>query len=186
MNYLLQVVVKIWSVEFEGDFVCIKRHACTKLILRACSFNSSGILMEIVTHMNMLRVRVHYPYLYTDIGYLILIWSRWHDRWGPPPPCKQALKQLTFKLISILFSPSVNSILQCKTTYLLQKEPLVGSQNRRSLNHECQKTNINNIAMHTVYMYGVDWLKTVLSFLSSKCSLFYNTHSGRALSTLSG
>ena len=115
-----------------------------------------------------------------------IIWSRWHDRWGPPPPCKQALKQLAFKLISILFSPSVNSILQCKTTYLLQKEPLVGSQNRRSLNHECQATNIYNIAMHAVYMYGVDWLKTVLSFLSSKCSLFYNTHSGRALSTLSG
>ena len=60
MNYLLQLVVKIWSVEFEGDFVCIKRHACTKLILRACSFNSSGILIEIVTHMNILRVRVRY------------------------------------------------------------------------------------------------------------------------------
>ena len=65
-------------------------------------------------------------------------------------------KQLTFKLISIIFSPSVNSILQCNTTYLLQKEPLVGSQNRRSLNHECQATNIYYIAMHAVYMYGVD------------------------------
>ena len=52
--------------------------------------------------------------------------------WGPPPPCKQALKQLTFKLISIPFSHSVNSILQCNTTYLLQKEPLVGSQNSES------------------------------------------------------
>ena len=62
---LLQLVVKIWRVEFEGDFVCIKRHVCTKLILRACS---SGILIEIVTHMNILRVRVHYPYPYTDIG----------------------------------------------------------------------------------------------------------------------
>ena len=30
--------------------------------------NSSGILIEIVTHMNILRVRVHYPYPYTDIG----------------------------------------------------------------------------------------------------------------------
>ena len=39
MNYLLQLVVKILSVEFEGDFVCIKQHARTKLILRACSFN---------------------------------------------------------------------------------------------------------------------------------------------------
>ena len=27
--------------------------------------NSSGILIEIVTHMNILRVRVHYPYPYT-------------------------------------------------------------------------------------------------------------------------
>ena len=52
-------------LRFEGDFVCIKRHACTKLILRACS---SGILTEIVTHMNILRVRVQYPYPYTDIG----------------------------------------------------------------------------------------------------------------------
>ena len=37
----------------------------TNLILRACS---SGILIEIVTNMNILRVRVHYPYPYTDIG----------------------------------------------------------------------------------------------------------------------
>ena len=68
MNYLLQIVVRnrlqiVVSVEFEGDFVCVKRYASTKLILRACS---SGILIEIVTHMNILRVRVHYPY--TDIG----------------------------------------------------------------------------------------------------------------------
>ena len=31
MNYLLQPVVKIGSVEFEGDFVCSKRHACYKI-----------------------------------------------------------------------------------------------------------------------------------------------------------
>ena len=30
--------------------------------------NSSGILTEIVKHMNILRVRVHYPHPYTDIG----------------------------------------------------------------------------------------------------------------------
>ena len=32
-------------LRFEGDFVCIKRHACTKLILRACS---SGILRSLI------------------------------------------------------------------------------------------------------------------------------------------
>ena len=36
MNYLLQLVVKIRSVEFEGDFVCIMRHAGTGRVSLGC------------------------------------------------------------------------------------------------------------------------------------------------------
>ena len=57
--YLLQLVVKIWSVEYEGDFVCIKRHACNFACLFFGYLNRNNHAHEHFTCTRTLPVPVH-------------------------------------------------------------------------------------------------------------------------------
>ena len=101
-----------------------------------------------------------------SIWYLILIWSRLHDRWvdppnvtsptgGPPPPCKQALRA---KILSNSWQQAKPFTPYAARTVIFQRENLsYSSRQAKWVYNHVARAFCSQVSLYWFILYRLSW-----------------------------